>query len=392
MTTGEFPARRVRRPGRLGRALIAVVLALVVVVAGFAVYEYYASGAAAGGPTLVVYTYGSLFNGNCGAGAANLTTVLQGFESAEGARVELECPSANLVSALEDPAAYGLPAADVVLGLDEITGPQADALGLLAPYAPPELAQVPPWLVSELAPDHAVVPYEYGYLSVDYTPQFNATTGGAIAHTTLPSLVDNASWAAQLVTENPLYDITGEEFLAWEVTYYEDVLHASWPTFWRTFFGESHPTPQLSWSDAFAQFGTPTGQNQLVVSYATDPAYAVANGAAGTLNATLSWWNGTAYGWRTIYGMGIVAGTRHLSLAEAFERYWLSGAVQAYLPTNEWEYPANDTVALPAVFANAVNPVGTIALNNETTPAAVAQNLTAPGGWLDTWASLAGGG
>ncbi len=388
------PARRLRRPGRVGRALLCVAIALVVVVATFGTYEYFASGAASGESTLVVYTYSSLFNGNCGAGAANLTTLLGEFERAHSVRVELVCPAANLVSALESPADYGLPAADLVVGLDEVTAPQAESLGLLVPFSPPELASIPGWLVGELSPDHGVVPYEYGYLAVDYTASFLNASGGTVAQATLPDLVDNASWARQFLTENPVYDITGEEFLAWQVEYYETVLHENWQAFWQRFFSETHPSPALSWSDAFGLFGTPPGQNQLVVSYSTDPAYAAVNGygSPGPFNSTVSWWNGSAYGWRTIYGVGVVAGSRHISLAEDLEQWILGGRFQSYIPENEWEYPSNDTTIVPSVFDAAIDPESIIALNNASSPGSVAQNLTAPGGWIDTWESLAGGG
>jgi ABC transporter substrate-binding protein (ThiB subfamily) len=375
----------------VGRALAAAAVALVVVVASFAAYEYYASGAASGGTTLVVYTYSSLFSGNCGGGAENLSMLLGEFEKAHDVHVDLVCPTGNLVSALESPSDYGLPAADLVVGLDEITAPEAESLGLLVPYAPPEVASIPPWIVSELDPSLGVVPYEYGLLAVDYTAGFLQETGGAVAHATFPELVNNSSWAAQLVTENPIYDITGEEFLVWQIEYYEHVLHQSWPEFWQRFFSEPHPNPATDWSTAFGEFGTPPGQNQLVVSYASDPAYAAATGAAGSLNSTVSWWNGTAYGWRTIYGVGVVHGSRHVTLAEALEQFILGGTFQSYIPENEWEYPANQTVALPAVFSAAIDPATVVALNNATTPSSVAANLTTPGGWLDTWQSLAGG-
>lgn len=372
--------------------MVAIAVTLIVVIAGFATYEYYASGQAAGGTTLVVYTYSSFFGGNCGAGAANLSSLLEEFENAHGVRVELICPSGNLVSSLENPSDYGLPAADLVVGLDEVSAPEAESLGLLAPYSPPQLASIPPWLVAGLSPDHGVVPYEYGLLAIDYTAGFLNDTKGAVAEATLPEVVDNAAWAAQFLTENPVYDITGEEFLAWEVEYYENVLHQPWQTFWQRFFSESHPNPALDWSTAFGEFGTPPGQNQLVVSYSTDPAYAAATGAAGTFNSTVSWWNGTAYGWRTIYGVGVVAGSRHVALARALENWILGGPFQSAVPENEWEYPANETVALPSVFSAAIDPATVVALNNATTPSAVATDLTAPGGWIDTWESLAGGG
>ena len=109
-------------------------------------------------------------------------------------------------------------------------------------------------------------------------------------------------------------------------------------------------------------------------------------GEAGTFNSTGSWCNGTQYGWETIYGIGIVNGTRHLSLDQEFENWFLSGTVQSEIPTTEWEYPANQTVPLPPSFASAVPPSSIVALNDETTPAAVAASLP---GWIDQWISLA---
>jgi thiamine transport system substrate-binding protein len=374
--------------------MVAVAVSLVLVMASFTLYE--SSGQTAHGTTLVVYTYSSFFGGSCGgSSAANLSMLLHEFEQNYSVNVELVCPSGNLVSALQSPSDYGLPPADVVVGLDEITAPEAIALGCLLPYAPPALTAIPPWLVTELGPLDSgipyIVPYEYGFLGIDYTTAFLEETHGAVANATFPELVNNSSWVHQLVTENPLFDITGEEFLAWQIEYYETVLHeTNWQGFWQSFFAEHPPAPAPDWSTAFSLFNSSAGGDQMVVSYSTDPAYFAAYGEAGSLNSTVSWWNGTAYGWRTIYGAGIVQGSRHVALAREFENWILNGTFQSYLPENEWEYPANETVPLPGVFAAAIDPASVVALNNATTPMAVASNLLEPGGWLDTWQAIAG--
>ena len=373
--------------------MLSATVALVVVMATFSVYE--STSAARHGTVLVVYTYSSFFGGNCGGpNATALSQLLGDFEQRYNVSIELVCPSGNLVSALQSPADYGLPPADLVVGLDEITAPEAVALGCLTPYAPPELSSIPPWLTSELGPNNAgvpyIAPYEYGFLGIDYTSSFENQTSGEVAHATLPDFVDNSSWTHQLVIENPLYDITGEEFLAWEVQYYENVLHANWTAFWHQFFAESPPAPATDWSTAFGEFNSSPGQDQLVVSYSTDPAYAAFYGMGGSYNSTVSWSNGTAYGWRTIYGVGVVQGSRHAALARDLEDWILSGPFQANVPENEWEYPANDTVPLPSEFSAAIDPASVVALNNDTDPTAVAVELTSPGGWLDTWQTLAG--
>ncbi len=377
--TNVSPPRRLRRPGQARRVLFAIAAVVVLVVAGLAVYTFVTEEPA----TLVIYTYPSLLGGaDCGAPA--WSTAFGEFESAHNVKIEVECPAGTLASTLL--AQQNAPGADLVIGLDELTGPEADADHLLVPYAPPALANVPAALVQELSPDDAVVPYEWGYLGIDYNASFANATDGAVEHATFSDFVDNASWARQLQVEDPSQDITGEEFLVWQIEYYLHVLHESWPTFWTAVLPHL-PPPAPDWGTAFGEFTSPGGP-QMVVSYTTDPAYAAANGAAGQYNSTVAWSNGTAYGWRTIYGIGIVSGTRHLALDEEFENWFLSGTVQNLLPETEWEYPANDTVPVPPVFAAAVDPSTIVPLNDLTTPSEVASNLT---GWVNEWLELATG-
>ncbi len=359
--------------------MVAVGLAAALVLTGIGAYVYV--GDEFGGPTLVIYTYPSLFgSGNCTSCALN--AVFGAFAAAHHVRIDLEYPSGTLAAALEGES--GAPAADLVIGLDEITAPEVDARGLLIPYAPPELANVSPDLVAELSPDDAAVPYEWGYLAIDYNATFYNATAGAVAHLTFPDLDANASWARTLLVEDPLLDITGQEFLVWEIEYYEHVLGENWTTFWKD-LPSGAPVYSDSWGDAFAEFSE--ALDQMVVSYSTDPAYAAYYGAGGSFNSTGSWWNGTDYGWKTIYGIGIVRGTRHLALDEEFENWFLSGAVQREIPTNEWEYPANTTVPLPSVFADAIPPSSIVALNTYTTPNETAASLAE---WLHEWNATTG--
>ena len=375
------PSRRLRRPGRAGRLLLAVGLAAGLVLAGLGTYDVIASEF--GGPILVIYTYPSLFGGgNCGAPA--FATVFGDFASAHGIRIDVVCPAGTLYGALLGQS--GAPAADLVIGLDEITTPQAEASGLLVPYAPPGLVDVPASLVAELSPDDGAVPYEYGDLAIDYNATFYNATAGAVAHLSLPEVIANASWARNFLVEDPATDITGEEFLVWQIEYYEHVLDRNWTTFW-TEAPSGTPPLSDSWGDAFDAFSS--AYDQMVVSYATDPAYAADYGHAGAFNATGLWWNGTDYGWQTVYGIGIVHGSRHLALDEAFENWFLSGTVQALIPTNEWEYPANETIALPAVFADALAPASLTALNADTTPAEVGASIA---GWVAEWSAITDGG
>lgn len=376
---------QLRRPGRAGRVVAAVAIAVGVSLTGIGLYEYL--NVELGGPTLVVYTYPSLLGGvDCG-GTSAFSAAFDGFASAHHVRVVVDCPTGTLVSTLREEA--NSPAADVVIGLDEITASEAAADGLLQAYAPPALANVTPGLAAELVAGDLAVPYEYGYLAIDYTSAFANATGGAVAHATFPEIANTSDgWAAQLLTENPTLDITGQEFLAWEVEYYESVLHANWTTFWQD-VRSVLPPPAISWGVAFSEFGVTPGSGQLVVSYSTDPAYAKFYNESGAFNATVAWWNGTPYGWKTIYGIGIVHGTHHLGLAEQFENWWLSGRVEGLLPTTEWEYPANVTVPVPAEYFDAsLDPSTIVPLNDRVSPAALAAAMPQ---WTATWQGILAG-
>ncbi len=383
----DAPAtHRLRRPGRSARLYAAVAVALVVTAAGVGLAEYISE--VYGEPTLVIYTYPSLLGGvDCGPapGSPVYDAVFGAFATAHHIRIELACPAGTLVGTLE--AEKNAPGADLVLGLDEITTPEAEARGLLVPYAPPGLADEPAGLAAEISPDDAAVPYEYGYLAIDYSQNLYNSTHGAIARANLSEFATNAStWGAQLVTEDPTQDLTGQEFLAWEVEYYETVLHENWTAFW-TAIAPDLPPPAPSWGFAFDdEFRSSATGDQAVVSYSTDAAYAKYAGTPDyPYNVTVSWSNGTAYGWKTIYGIGIVSGTRHLALAEAFENWFLSGTVQAELPTTEWEYPANTTVGVPAVFEAAIPPGSVVALNDRISPATLAADIPV---WSEEWESI----
>ncbi len=363
--------RHPRSPGRLRSALLAGGIALVVLLAGYTIYSVESTPPA----TLLVYTYDSLLGGACGAN----TTAFRPFEAAYHVTLRFECPPNGLASTLI--AEKSAPVADLVVGLDEITGPQAEAAGVLQPYTPPGLANVSPALVAGISTDHTVAPYEWGYLGIDSCPAFENATGGASAAFSFPTVAANATWARNLIVENPIVDPTGTEFLVWEIQFYSQVLHEGWTPFW------THVAPLVtnasSWSDAFYNdFTCQPHTPGMVVSYLTDPAADASLSPPVSISSSVSWWNGTAYGWKTIYGVGIVRGSHHLALDEAFENWMLSGALQSQLPTTEWMYPANTTVALPAIFADAPNPSLVQPLNAGVTPAQIAEELP---GWLDTW-------
>ncbi|MCI4357917.1 MAG: thiamine ABC transporter substrate-binding protein [Thermoplasmata archaeon] len=376
-----LPSRTHARPGVTGRRILALGVAIGVVLAGLGVGSYLDSHHLfpfqSSQPTLTIYTYESLWGG---CGSANLTALLHGFEVGHHAQVNLECVSGTLSSRLI--SEKNAPGADLVIGLDEVTAPQADAAGVLVPYTPQEAASEAPSLQAELAPDHSVTPYEFGYLGIDYSGPFAQATHGGVANFSLPEVAANSTWSKSLMIEDPASDIVGEEFLLSEIAFYQQVMHANWTTFWK----QVDPTVRVSdsWTNAYTAFTTPPDSPPMVVSFSTDPA-AASGGGTPSFNSTLYHWNGTSYGWRTIYGIGIVKGTAHLALDQAFEGWFLQGAVQSEIPTNEWVYPANATAPLPPSFAWAADPTGAVVLNGGLPSSSIPGSLPY---WLDEWQAI----
>lgn len=331
-------------------------------------------------PTLTIYAYSSLLGGCLGASTPACQAVFGAFESAHHVRIDLEAPPGTLVSTLV--SQREAPRADVVIGLDEITGPQAIAAGVLSPYTPPELTEVNASLVADLGGGGYVTPYEYGYLGLDS----NATLGpdaSALANWSFPAVARNGTLAKETMIEDPMTDITGEEFLLWEIAFYESVLHQNWQSFWQAADPNLKVAPD--WSTAFGDFETPPGNPPMVVSYSTDPAYTAVDGGPA-FSTTVGRWNGTPYVWRTTYGLAVVQGTAHPSLAAEFVNWFLSDPVQAQLPLTEFEYPVDDRIALPAAFGAAVPTAGFVPLNPDIPPADRASDLP---DYLDAWQSLA---
>lgn len=296
--------------------------------------------------------------------------------------MEFVCPGGTLFGALASQS--NAPVADVVLGLDEITGPQAVADDLLAPLAPSGPGDLVPGVSGVLGGAGYLLPYEYGYLSIDYQGVFEAGDRAATANWSFPATAANASLASDLLIEDPTSDITGEEFLLWEIAFYAQVLHRPWTDFWTA--ADPHLAVTDSWDDGWTEFTTAANPPPLFVSYSTDPASEEYYGGP-PIGTTIGEWNGTSYGWETVYGVGVVRGCAHPTLAGEFAEWIDSGTVQSEIPLTEWEYPANATVPLPSVYDAALPTAGVVALDADGASPYVADgNLSSE---LSTWQTIA---
>lgn len=323
--------------------------------------------------TLTIWAYDGLFGSGTNPNQTR-SEVFGGFSNATGTSIHVVYVSGDLAQALIDAKPGQRP--DLVMGLDELEAPLADKAGLLVPYISPELSHVNASVIDTIAPDHTVTPYEYGYLGLDYNASLPASMVSTFTQGDFfQGMATNPALAKDLYYPDPVQgDITGEEFLAWEVEYYTNVLHQNWTTFWTSVAKEVHPVPD--WSTCWNEFTLAAGASPTCLSYTSDPATEAFYGAPGWMNTSVVHEGGKAWSWMTVYGTGIVQGTPHLSAAEKFVDWTLGTTVQSLVPTNEWMYPASNAVSVPSVYDWTIPPSTITPVNQFTTPQQSASDLT----------------
>ncbi len=285
-----------------------------------------------GKQTLVVYTYDSFISWGPGADIekafeAKYDCDLQ-FVTAGGAKATL----ARLINEQQT----GGTKADLFMGeLNDV--PRITSYNLFLPVQTASISNltvIPPELRGILAT--GLVPYEYGYITLTYDAQtmHQNELPKTLADLTAPQ------YRRKLVCEDPRTSSTGFSFLLWTIAQFgED----GYLNFWRN-LDPSILTITSGWSAAWSLLTH--GEAPLIVSYSTDTAYAA---LAGEKLRYLSY-APAGQGYRTVYGVGIIRGTKHLKLAEAFINLLLSPEIQKLIPGKEAMFPVNSSAPVPAAF------------------------------------------
>lgn len=355
------------------KTVAALVLIMSVSVAAYAVWVWPK-------PTLLVYTYDSFL-----AWGDNPETidneVFGPFMRQYGVDVQivrLQTDANGIVSRLV--AESEKPAADVVIGIDNILILRTEAQNVTEPYTPSTLNMVNESLISALDPEHHVVPFDFGLVTVIYSrSKTNETVHPELANLTFGNLADHGM-ASGLVTENPLLSSPGLSFLLTQIAVYEKLLHQDWKSWWAQVKG--YVDVQPGWTEAWAKWDSdPT--KQMLVSYGTDPAYSYyyTNATPDTALAPISH-NGTHYAWMQVEGIGLVKNGPNPSLARAFIDYCLTPSVQSHIAVNQWMFPARNQISLQEAFNYALRLNQVTILNELLARTEIAANLTA---WLDDW-------
>ncbi|MCK5303380.1 MAG: hypothetical protein KAJ96_09585, partial [Candidatus Thorarchaeota archaeon] len=216
----EYPSRRDPKA-----VITATAIVVVIIIAGAAVIMFNPVQQR----TLTVYTYGSFMDW----GDNNDTDFFGPFEEEYDIDVVIDrrADDANtLVAILE--AEKANPIADVVIGIDNILILEQVAKSVLEPYTPVNLSLIDDSIVAALDPEHYVVPFDFGLVTIIYSmADMNTTTHPELANLTFADLAYPAM-ARALVAEDPYLSSPGLAFLLTEIAVHEKLLGTDWTDWW----------------------------------------------------------------------------------------------------------------------------------------------------------------
>jgi thiamine transport system substrate-binding protein len=331
-------------------------------------------------PKMLVYTYDSFLASGKHPDTID-NEVFGPFMRQYGVEVQivrLQTDANGIVSRLVAEAQR--PVADVVIGIDNILILQAQAQDVTEPYVPSNLNLVNDSFINVLDPEHHIVPFDFGLVTMVYSrSEINETTHPELENLTFADL-ENPELASALVTENPLLSSPGLAFLLTQIAVYEKLLNQDWKSWWSEVKG--HINVQPGWTEAWTKWvSDPT--TPMLISYGTDPAYSYydTNTTPDTALAPI-YHDGNHYAWMQVEGIGLVKNGPNPTLARAFIDYCLTASVQSYIALNQWMFPASNNIPLPVAFDYALHLNEVSILNELFTRSEIAANLTL---WLDDW-------
>lgn len=298
-------------------------------------------------PVLTVYTYDS-FAAEWGPGPA----LKAGFEKTCGCTVNFSTSEDSISTLrkvqLEGPASP----ADLVVGLDTATAPEARKTGLFAAHG-----LTLPKLAIEWT-DADFVPFDYGYFAFVYNKEKTANPPRSFEELiALPP-------SFKVVLEDPRSSTPGLGNVMWVRAAYGDRA----PEIWKGL--KPHVlTITRGWSEAYGLFLD--GQADMVLSYTTSPSYhAIAEDDDRYAYADF------AEGYvAQVEVAGVLKTARQPELARQFLSYLVTTEAQTVIPTTNWMYPVLDIGdALPASFGTP--PTKVLAVDDAT----VTSSLK---GWVD---------
>lgn len=237
------------------------------------------------------------------------------------------------------------PLADVFYGVDNTFLSRALDGDIFEAYQSPLLAEIPDNF--ELDPQHRALPVDYGDVCLNYDIAYfesNGLTPPADLETLL-----QPEYAGLLAVENPATSSPGLAFLLATIGHFGP---EGYLDYWQGLV-ENDVRVVNDWETAFyTEFSRWGGQRPIVVSYSSSPAvdliFAEEPMDAPVTAAVVS--DGSCF--RQIEFVGILKGTTHRDLAEAWVDFMLSPTFQADMPLQMFVFPVHPRAELAPEFVN----------------------------------------
>lgn len=263
------------------------------------------------------------------------------------------------------------PVADVVFGIDNTLVGKAMAAQVLEPYKGPAATRA-----SSVSLPGAVVPVDYGYVSINYDKAWFAKS-----KLPLPKSLDDLTqpkYAKLLAVQNPATSSTGNAFMLATIGSMGEEKAFAW---WARMRSNGLKVAK-GWSEAYyTEFSQNGGAYPLVVSYATSPAAELfySNGKfteppTGSLNLP-------AAVFRQIEGVALVKGATARLAAEKFIEFMRSTPVQQGLQTEMWMFPVEPGAPRADALRFAPEP------GASSSPSAQDMDSKGPG-WVARWTKV----
>ena len=244
---------------------------------------------------------------------------------------------------------------------------------IFEPYASPLLAAVAGEL--RLDPQNRLLPVDYGDVCLNYDKAWFAEQG--IDPPTDLNALKDPTYEGLTVVENPATSSPGLAFLLATIGHFGE---EGYLDYWQA-LRENDVLVVDGWEEAYwGQFSAASdGDRPIVVSYASSPPAEVffAEEALDEAPTGVVLADGACF--RQIEFIGILKGTQQRVLAEKLIDFMLSKRFQEDIPLQMFVFPANQTAALPDVFARYAeipeNPA-------DVSPDAIESNREA---WIEAW-------
>lgn len=266
------------------------------------------------------------------------------------------------------------PLADVFYGVDNTFLSRALDFGIYVPYASPLLSQIPAEF--KLDPQDRALPVDYGDVCINYDKAYFAAHSLPVP-VTLEDLARPA-YKGLLVVENPATSSPGLAFVLATVKHFGTNAYLD---YWKSLRANGVVVVD-DWETAYyTNFSGSSGHGAqpLVVSYASSPAAEVVFATTPLTDSPIGSILGPGTCFRQIEFVGILKGTKHISLARKFVDFMLDRQFQEDMPLQMYVYPVNTSAKLPDVFVKyAQIPVQSTVLD----PAVIASNRDQ---WVQAW-------